>query len=188
MRSFSTRWRAHPRPARTSFTRCRHSTHPHRTQLAVRPCPPLAPLLPPPRPPPHPHPHPHPPAPPEPAAPPFTWLSPNAHGCTRLRLPGNTCPVAPALLPPSPSVRLRPQARKYFAHALELKPAHNLRALYGLLLCCAATSGGKASKASTAELLAFVQPAILEEYASCGGGHATPMLKLAQGMMDTLAA
>jgi len=33
-----------------------------------------------------------------------------------------------------------------------------------------------------------VQPAILEEYASCGGGHATPMLKLAQGMMDTLAA
>ena len=79
-------------------------------------------------------------------------------------------------------------ARKYFAHALELKPAHNLRALYGLLLCCAATSGAKASKASTAELLAFVQPAILEEYASCGGGHAAPMLKLAQGMMDTLAA
>ena len=77
---------------------------------------------------------------------------------------------------------------EHFAHALELKPAHNLRALYGLLLCCAATSGGKASKASPAELLAFVQPAILEEYASCGGGHATPMLKLAQGMMDTLAA
>jgi hypothetical protein len=99
------------------------------------------------------------------------------------------CPAAPARFPPPPcSGRLRPQARKYFAHALELKPAHNLRALYGLLLCCAATSGGKASKASTAELLAFVQPAILEEYASCGGGHATPMLKLAQGMMDTLAA
>ena len=94
----------------------------------------------------------------------------------------------PGFPPPPCSGRLRPQARKYFAHALELKPAHNLRALYGLLLCCAATSGGKASKASTAELLAFVQPAILEEYASCGGSHATPMLKLAQGMMDTLAA
>jgi len=89
---------------------------------------------------------------------------------------------------PKASADLFHQARKYFAHALELKPAHNLRALYGLLLCCAATSSAKASKASTAELLAFVQPAIQEEYASCGGGHATPMLKLAQGMMDTLAA
>jgi len=33
-------------------------------------------------------------------------------------------------------------ARKYFAHALELKPQKNLRALYGLLLCCAAAPKG----------------------------------------------
>tara|TARA_B110001452_G_scaffold243567_1_gene227081 strand:- start:334 stop:1329 length:996 start_codon:yes stop_codon:yes gene_type:complete len=82
-------------------------------------------------------------------------------------------------------------ARKYFAHALELKPQHNLRALYGLLLCCAAMGGvkGKSAKESgTAELLAFVQPALQEEYAACGGKHAEPMLKMVKGMIDTLAA
>lgn len=83
-------------------------------------------------------------------------------------------------------------SRKYFAHSLELKPQHNLRALYGLLLCCAAMGGAKGGKAAkesgTAELLAFVQPALQEEYAACGGKHAEPMLKMVKGMIDTLAA
>jgi len=79
-------------------------------------------------------------------------------------------------------------ARKYFAHALELKPTHNLRALYGLLLCCAATGSAGKSKAAkerdTAELLAFVQPAIKEEYAAVGS---TSMLKLVEGVIEELA-
>ena len=37
-------------------------------------------------------------------------------------------------------------------------------------------------------LTLFVRPALKEEYASCGGRHAAPMLKMVEGMIDTLAA
>ena len=37
-------------------------------------------------------------------------------------------------------------ARKYFAHALELKPEGCLRALYGILLVCAAMGGSTKGK------------------------------------------
>ena len=106
-------------------------------------------------------------------------------GCARRR--ASTSRISPLYLPYiSPTSPHTSQARKYFAHALELKPAHNLRALYGLLLCCAATGGSKtkaAKERDTAELLAFVRPAIKEEYAACGNA---PMLKLVEGMLLTL--
>jgi len=58
-------------------------------------------------------------------------------------------------------------ARKYFAHALELKPDGCLRALYGILLVCAAignTTKGKGTKVDTAELLAHIQPLLIKCY------------------------
>uniref|UniRef100_A0A7S4B6H6 ER membrane protein complex subunit 2 n=1 Tax=Chrysotila carterae TaxID=13221 RepID=A0A7S4B6H6_CHRCT len=72
-------------------------------------------------------------------------------------------------------------ARKYFAHALELKPSGNLRALYGLLLCCAAA--GKGSKGrDVAELVAFAKQTLTEAYADAK----SPMLTLVKSMIETL--
>ena len=52
-------------------------------------------------------------------------------------------------------------SRKYYAHSLELKPNDNLRALYGLLLCCAALAtagkGKSARERDNAELVAFAK-------------------------------
>ena len=65
-------------------------------------------------------------------------------------------------------------ARKYFAHALELKPEGNLRALYGILLCCAAlgasTKGaGKGTpKVESADLVAYVSPLLIKCYTPSG--------------------
>ena len=66
-------------------------------------------------------------------------------------------------------------ARKYFAHALELNPQGNTRALFGLLLCCAALSGSKkgAKERDTSELVPFVHAKLLEAY---GQSPMRPML------------
>eukprot|EP00308_Calcidiscus_leptoporus_P025224 CAMPEP_0119375940 /NCGR_PEP_ID=MMETSP1334-20130426/37568_1 /TAXON_ID=127549 /ORGANISM="Calcidiscus leptoporus, Strain RCC1130" /LENGTH=324 /DNA_ID=CAMNT_0007394371 /DNA_START=16 /DNA_END=990 /DNA_ORIENTATION=- len=76
-------------------------------------------------------------------------------------------------------------ARKYFAHALELKPNQNLRALYGLLLCCAAAGKGSKGRDVT-ELVTFAKQSLLDAYA--GHGAETPMLMVVQAMIATLFA
>ena len=77
-------------------------------------------------------------------------------------------------------------ARKYFAHSLELKPSGNLRALYGLLLCCAALGNAKSrggKERDTAEVMAFASKALAAEYEE----KANPvMLALCSRMIDGL--
>eukprot|EP00316_Scyphosphaera_apsteinii_P024549 CAMPEP_0119336922 /NCGR_PEP_ID=MMETSP1333-20130426/92931_1 /TAXON_ID=418940 /ORGANISM="Scyphosphaera apsteinii, Strain RCC1455" /LENGTH=316 /DNA_ID=CAMNT_0007347857 /DNA_START=23 /DNA_END=973 /DNA_ORIENTATION=+ len=75
-------------------------------------------------------------------------------------------------------------ARKYFAHALELKPQGNLRALYGLLLCCAATGKGSKARGDAAELAAFAQQTLLQEYEM--SALPSPWMKVVEGMIKTL--
>ena len=78
-------------------------------------------------------------------------------------------------------------ARKYFAHALELKPGC-LRALYGILLVCAAfgsSTKGKGVKVDTAELVAFAQPLLLKAYTPATG-PAHPMRGLVIAMLKKL--
>ena len=78
-------------------------------------------------------------------------------------------------------------ARKYFAHALELKPGC-LRALYGILLVCAAlgsSTKGKGVKVDTAELVAFAQPLLLKAYTP-SSGPAHPMRALVGAMLKKL--
>jgi len=80
-------------------------------------------------------------------------------------------------------------ARKYFAHALELKP-DCLRALYGILLVCAAlgsSTKGKGTKVDTGELLAHIQPLLLKCYTPPGAA-AHPMRPLVTSMMKRLTA
>eukprot|EP00310_Coccolithus_braarudii_P019050 CAMPEP_0183338942 /NCGR_PEP_ID=MMETSP0164_2-20130417/6054_1 /TAXON_ID=221442 /ORGANISM="Coccolithus pelagicus ssp braarudi, Strain PLY182g" /LENGTH=323 /DNA_ID=CAMNT_0025508869 /DNA_START=55 /DNA_END=1026 /DNA_ORIENTATION=- len=74
-------------------------------------------------------------------------------------------------------------ARKYFAHALELKPQNNLRALYGLLLCCAAAGKGS-KKGDVTELLGFTKQSLLEVYASYD--KKSPMLRTVEAMIESL--
>ena len=80
-------------------------------------------------------------------------------------------------------------ARKYFAHALELKPEGNLRALYGILLVCAAigsSTKGKGTKVDTAELLAYIQPLIAKCYTPPGQAKPHPMRAIALAMVKRL--
>jgi ER membrane protein complex subunit 2 len=79
-------------------------------------------------------------------------------------------------------------ARKYYAHALDLKPQDNLRAVYGLLFACAAlgaTAGskGKNSKTDNAEVFTYARSSILQLYTQ----PSTPMGKAVRGMLATLA-
>jgi len=78
-------------------------------------------------------------------------------------------------------------ARKYFAHALELKPGC-LRALYGILLVCSAlgsSTKGKGTKVDAAELVAYVQPLLLKAYTpSTGPAH--PMRAVVAAMIKKL--
>jgi len=79
-------------------------------------------------------------------------------------------------------------ARKYFAHALELKPGC-LRALYGILLVCAVlgnSTKGKGTKVDTAELVAFVQPQLLKAYTPASG-KPSPMRPIVAAMIKKLA-
>ena len=79
-------------------------------------------------------------------------------------------------------------ARKYFAHALELKPGC-LRALYGILLICAAlgtSTKGKGTKVDTADLVAFVQAQLLKAYTPSGKEH--PMRPIVTAMAKKLIA
>ena len=79
-------------------------------------------------------------------------------------------------------------ARKYFAHALELKPEGNLRALYGILLVCAAigsSTKGKGTKVDTTELLAYIQPLIAKCYTPPGAAP-HPMRAMALAMVKRL--
>jgi len=78
-------------------------------------------------------------------------------------------------------------ARKYYAHALDLKPHGNLRAVYGLLLASAAlgataSSKGKGSKTDNAEVFSFARSQLLQIYAT----EATPMGIAVRGMLATL--
>jgi len=75
-------------------------------------------------------------------------------------------------------------ARKYFAHALELKPQGNLRALYGMLLCCATVPKAGKAKDATIELAAYAKKLLLEEYAT--QTPPSPMLPAVKAMIDTL--
>jgi len=84
-------------------------------------------------------------------------------------------------------------ARKYYAHALDLKPSNNLRAVYGLLLASAAlgaTSSGKskgASKTDNAEVFSHARTQLLELYTQPGpDGKASPMALAVRGMLATL--
>ena len=83
-------------------------------------------------------------------------------------------------------------ARKYFAHALELKPEGCLRALYGVLLVCAAlgaSSKGKGIKVDTAELLAHVQPQLVKCYTPAGpNAKPHPMRPLVMALIKKLQA
>ena len=82
-------------------------------------------------------------------------------------------------------------ARKYFAHALELKPEGCLRALYGILLVCAAigsSTKGKGTKVDTAELLAHIQPQLIKCYTPQGKGAAHPMRPLVMALVKKLTA
>jgi len=72
-------------------------------------------------------------------------------------------------------------ARKYYAHALELKPGC-LRALYGILLVCSAmglTTKGKGTKVDTVELLTFVEVQLTKVYTQDGAPSAMRPLVLA---------
>lgn len=77
-------------------------------------------------------------------------------------------------------------ARKYFAHSLELKPQHNLRALYGMLLCCASVGkGGKGAKENenVPELITFCRRSLVNEYKA----NSSPvMLRLVESMCAKL--
>jgi hypothetical protein len=80
-------------------------------------------------------------------------------------------------------------ARKYFAHALELKPEGCVRALYGILLVCAALSGsskGKGAKVDTVELLDTIRPQLERCYAP-SAGPAHPMRPLVLALVKTLS-
>ena len=70
-------------------------------------------------------------------------------------------------------------ARKYFAHSLELNPHANTRALFGLLLCCAALSGSKkgAKERDAADLVPFVHGKLLDAYDS------SPMRQMLVGIL-----
>lgn len=81
-------------------------------------------------------------------------------------------------------------ARKYFAHALELKPEGCLRALYGILLVCAAignSTKGKGTKVDTAELLQHIHPQLLKCYTPASG-PASPMRPLVTSLIKKLTA
>mmetsp|Transcript_70624 Transcript_70624/g.193749 ORF Transcript_70624/g.193749 Transcript_70624/m.193749 type:complete len:325 (+) Transcript_70624:70-1044(+) len=79
-------------------------------------------------------------------------------------------------------------ARKYYAHALDLKPQNNLRAVYGLLLASSAlgTSAAKGAKGSTktdnVEVFNYARTQIVQLYANQPG----PMAKMVQGMLTAL--
>jgi hypothetical protein len=75
-------------------------------------------------------------------------------------------------------------ARKYFAHALELKPSGNLRALYGVLLCCAAAPKGAKEREANASLFAAAQKLLDEEYAAAGASK--PMRAMVETALATL--
>uniref|UniRef100_A0A7S2NJY0 ER membrane protein complex subunit 2 n=1 Tax=Haptolina brevifila TaxID=156173 RepID=A0A7S2NJY0_9EUKA len=77
-------------------------------------------------------------------------------------------------------------ARKYYAHALELKPGC-LRALYGILLVCAAlgtSTKGKGTKVDTAELQEFATAQLTRTYSPEGKAH--PMRSLVLSLVKTL--
>ena len=80
-------------------------------------------------------------------------------------------------------------SRKYFAHALELKPDNNLRALYGMLLVCSAlgtsSKGQKGVKVDTADLVAYLQPLVVKCY-SADAAKPHPMRPLAMALMKQL--
>jgi len=79
-------------------------------------------------------------------------------------------------------------ARKYYAHALDLKPHNNLRAVYGLLLAAAALgpSSAKGAKGSTktdnAEVFTYARTQLIQLYADRPG----PMAKMVDGMLSSL--
>ena len=78
-------------------------------------------------------------------------------------------------------------ARKYFAHALELKPGC-LRALYGILLVCAAlgaSTKSKGTKVNSEELVAFIEPQLIKAYTPASGPP-HPMRPLVLAMCKTL--
>lgn len=82
-------------------------------------------------------------------------------------------------------------ARKYFAHALELKPGNNLRALYGLLLTSSAL--GKASKAKgtqvdTGELVAYVTSLLTFCYTQAAAAPPHPMRPIVMSLAKKLTA
>ena len=83
-------------------------------------------------------------------------------------------------------------ARKYFAHALELKSDGCLRALYGILLVCAALGGsskGKGIKVDTADLLAHIQPQLIRCYTPAGAAAKPhPMRPLVMALVKKLQA
>lgn len=81
-------------------------------------------------------------------------------------------------------------ARKYFAHALELKPENNLRALYGIVLVCAAlgtSTKGKGTRVDTKELLDYVQPLLLKCYTP-SKGPAHPMRAAVAAVLKKLTS
>jgi len=79
-------------------------------------------------------------------------------------------------------------ARKYYAHALDLKPQDNLRAVYGLLLASASlgTNAAKGAKGSTktdnVEIFNYARSQLLQLYANRPG----PMGKAVQGMLEQI--
>lgn len=82
-------------------------------------------------------------------------------------------------------------ARKYYAHALDLKPTDNLRAVYGLLFASAAlgasaggSSGkGKNNKTDNAEVFNYARSNLLQMYAQ----PSSPMGLAVRGMLSALA-
>jgi len=79
-------------------------------------------------------------------------------------------------------------ARKYFAHTLELKPENNLRALYGMLLACAAmgnTTKGKGTKVDVVEVLNYVSAQLTKCYTPPTGA-AHPMRAVVMAMVKKL--
>jgi len=77
-------------------------------------------------------------------------------------------------------------ARKYYAHALELKPGC-LRALYGILLVCAAvgtSTKGKGTKVDTAELQSYAEAQLAKAYSPNDKHH--PMRPLVLAFVKTL--
>ena len=81
-------------------------------------------------------------------------------------------------------------ARKYFAHALELKPENNLRALYGMLLTCSALGNvtkAKGAKVDTADLVAFISPLLTKCYTPAGAPP-HPMRALVLSLVKKLTA